>query len=380
MQVVVPKEGPGERRVALVPESVGRLADTGLRFAVQAGAGGAAGFPDAAYAEAGATIVDDAAVLYRDARVVVRVRPPAYEAPADDVARLPADSILIAFLQPLTSPGLIRALAARRVSALAMELVPRITRAQRMDALSSQATVAGYRAVLDAATELPRFFPMLMTAAGTIPPAKVLVIGAGVAGLQAIATARRLGAVVMGFDIRPVVKEQVESLGAQWVGMPMEEAEGAGGYAKEVAEEQQRRLIEHLHGIVPDVDVIITTAQIPGRPAPRLITDEMVAEMRVGAVIVDLAAESGGNCTLTRADERVERGGVTILGPTNLASTLPYHASQMYSRNVMALLQHLVADGAIRLDVEDEIIRDCLVTHGGDIVNERARAAAGATA
>ena len=376
MQVVVPKEvRPGERRVALVPESAARLVASGVAVAIEPGAGEASGFTDAAYTEAGATT--DAASGSAD--VVVRVRPPLLTG-ASEVERLREGAVLIAFLEPLTSPDLLRALAARRITSFSMELVPRITRAQRMDALSSQATVAGYKAALLGASATSRFFPMLMTAAGTVPPGKVLVIGAGVAGLQAIATARRLGAVVQGFDIRPAVKEQVESLGATWVGLEMKEAEGAGGYAAEVSEDAQRREHEHLHKLVSEADVVITTAQIPGRPAPVLITDDMVADMRPGSVVIDLAAESGGNCTLTRVDEEVRRDGVLVLGPSNLASTLPFHASQMYSRNVLALLQHLLADGAIRIDLQDEITRECLVTHEGEVVHDRARKVlAGAT-
>jgi NAD(P) transhydrogenase subunit alpha len=375
MKVVVPKETePGERRVALVPEGIARYKDPGLAFFVETGAGVEAGFPDSAFAAAGATIAGSTGDLYADAGVVLRVRPPSWSGPAADVARIPAGAVLISFLQPLTSPELLRALAARRVTAFAMELVPRITRAQRMDALSSQATVAGYKAALLAGSLSPRFFPMLMTAAGTIPPAKVLVIGAGVAGLQAIATCRRLGAQVQGFDIRPAVKDQVESLGATWVGIEMAEAEGAGGYAKQVTEEQQKREHEHLHRLVSEVDVVITTAAIPGKRAPVLITEDMVADMRDGAVIVDLAAETGGNCSLTRPDQDVHHDGVIITGPTNLPSTLPLHASQMYSRNVVALLQHLVKDGNIRLDLEDDITKGCLVTHEGEIVHAQLKA------
>jgi NAD(P) transhydrogenase subunit alpha len=378
MHVVVPKEvRPGERRVALVPEAISKLRDLGLTVSVQTGAGADAGFFDQAYADAGATIGNDGAGLLATADIVTKVRPPVHDG-ASEVDALRTGSVLIGFLQPLTSPALMRALADRNVSAFAMELVPRITRAQRMDALSSQATVAGYKAVLIAAAASGKFFPMLMTAAGTVPPARVLVLGAGVAGLQAIATARRLGAVVQGFDIRPAVREQVESLGAQWVGIEMKEAEGAGGYAKEVSEEAQRREHEHLHRLVADADVVVTTAQIPGKPAPTLITDEMVGAMRPGSVIVDLAAESGGNCVLTRPGEDVRLDGVSILAPIELPATLPLHASQMYSRNVTALLQHLVKDGNITLDLSDEITAGCLVTHGGEIVHERARAAAAA--
>ncbi len=377
MQVAVPRETrAGERRVSVVPETVSRLASSGLTFRVEAGAGEDAGFTDAAYAEAGATIAKSGANVFDGCAIATCVQPP------DDalIARLPEGMLLIGFLQPLTSPHMLRKLAARGVTAAALELVPRITRAQRMDALSSQATVGGYEAALLAASRSPRFFPMLMTAAGTIPPAKVLVIGAGVAGLQAIATARRLGAVVQGFDIRPAAKEQVESLGATWVGLEMKEAEGAGGYAKEVSEEAQKQEHEHLHRLVREADVVITTAQIPGKPAPRLITDDMVADMKNGAVIIDLAAESGGNCALTRTDEDVRAGGVLVLGPSNLPSVMPLHASQMYSRNVAALLQHFVKDGALQMDFDDEITSGCVVTHAGDIVHERVRAAVGATA
>lgn len=379
MRVVVPKESrPGERRVALVPEAVARVRELGLGVAVESDAGAAAGFTDAAYRDAGAEVVRDAAALFTNGDIVVKVRPPD-TSPPSEVDLLPAGSTLIGFLQPLAAPELIQALAARDISAFAMELVPRITRAQRMDALSSQATVAGYKAALIAAATSGRFFPLLMTAAGTVPPAKVLVLGAGVAGLQALATARRLGAVVQGFDIRPEVKEQVESLGAEWVGIQMEEAVGAGGYAKEISEDAKQREHEHLHKLVTDADVVITTAQIPGRPAPVLITAEMVDAMRPGAVIVDLAAESGGNCAVTRPDEEVQHQGVTILGPVELPATLPFHASQMYSRNIVALLQHLVKDGELHIDPEDEISSGCLVTHAGKVTNERVKALASAT-
>jgi len=373
MRVAVPRETEtGERRVALVPESVGRMTKEGVEVAVESGAGAASGFPDAAYEAAGATIAAGSDQALDGARVVVRVRPPTLA----EVGRLPRGSALIGFLRPLTSPELMRALAAREVSAFSMEMVPRITRAQRMDALSSQATVAGYKAVLIAAAASGKFFPMLMTAAGTIPPAKVLVLGAGVAGLQAIATARRLGAVVQGFDIRPAVKEQVESLGATWVGIEMEEAEGAGGYAKEVSEEAQLKEREHLHKLVSEADIVITTAQIPGKPAPILIERAAVEAMRPGSVIVDLAAETGGNCELTQPGEDVDHNGVHILGPIELPATLPQHASQMYSRNVAALLGHLIAEGELKLDLEDEITSGCLVTHGGEIMHGQAKAGA----
>jgi NAD(P) transhydrogenase subunit alpha len=371
MKIAVPTEaGQGERRVALVPESIGRLISAGSSVEVERGAGEAAGLDDAAYEAAGATIVADRRALLSKADLVLTVRP----LPDADVDALSEGAAQIGMLRPLTSPDHMRRLAARGVRALAMELVPRITRAQKMDCLSSQATAAGYKAVLIAAAGHGKFFPMLMTAAGTVPPARVLVLGAGVAGLQAIATARRLGAVVQGFDIRPAVKEQVESLGAQWVGMELAEAEGTGGYAAEVSEETQRREHEHLAKLIADADVVITTAQIPGRPAPILITTDMVDGMKAGSVIVDLAAESGGNCELTRPDEEVRHGRALILGPTDLAGGTQIHASQMYSRNVEALVQHITKDGALNIDREDEIVRECLVTDAGQIVHPRVSA------
>jgi H+-translocating NAD(P) transhydrogenase subunit alpha len=368
MKIVVPKEAAaGERRVALVPESIARLVKAGSEVAVEAGAGDAAGVDDAAYEAAGARVTAARRELLSDAGVVVGVR----QLPEGDLSELPAGAVLIGMLRPLSSPEYVRALADRKVSALAMELVPRITRAQKMDALSSQAAAAGYKAVLLAAARHGKFFPMMMTAAGTVPPARVLILGAGVAGLQAIATARRLGAVVQGFDIRPAVKEEVESLGAQWVGMELAEAVAEGGYAAEVSEETKRREHEHLHRLVTDADVVITTAQIPGRPAPVLVTRDMVDGMKNGAIVVDLAAETGGNCELTRPDEEVRHGSVLILGPTDLAAGTSIHASQMYSRNIEALVQHIVKDGALQLDREDEIVRDCLLTHDGQVVHPR---------
>jgi NAD(P) transhydrogenase subunit alpha len=367
----VPKEtSAGERRVGLVPESVARLVKSGHEVLVERDAGAHAGFAAAAYEAAGARTVNTRVDLLGEAELLVCVRP----LPESDLTTVSEGVVLIGMLRPLSAPDAMRALAERGVRAFAMELVPRITRAQRMDALSSQATVAGYRAVLIAAARHSKFFPMFMTAAGTIQPARVLVLGAGVAGLQAIATAKRLGAVVLGFDIRPAVKEQVESLGAKWVGMELQEAEGAGGYAKEVSAETQRREHEHLHKLVSDADVVVTTAQIPGRRAPVLITPDMVDAMKEGAIIVDLAAETGGNCTLTRADEEVRHGHAVILGPTDLAAGMPIHASQMYSRNVEALIQHISANGALNVDREDEIVRECLVTDGGHIVHQRVNA------
>jgi len=362
--------------VAIVPETVSRLRDLGLTVVIQAGAGQAAGFSDEAYQKAGATIEPDAGRLCSSSALLLKVREPT----AAEIRALGEGAAVIGFLQPLTSPALVRSLADRKLTGFSIELIPRITRAQTMDALSSQATVAGYKAVLLAATEANKFFPMLMTAAGTVPPARVLILGVGVAGLQAIATARRLGAVVEGYDVRPDVKEQVESLGARWVGLAMEEAVGAGGYAKEISEEAQQKAHEHLKKLVGNADVVITTAQIPGRKAPILITDDMVAGMKAGSIIVDLAADSGGNCSKTRPGQTIEIDGVTIMGPTDLASSMPLHASQMYSRNLLALLQNMVKDGALNLDMGDEITSGCLVAHGGEIINERTRAAVQASA
>ena len=355
MRIGVPREtATGERRVALVPEIVGKLVPAGFEVLVQRGAGEAASFPDAAYEEAGARLVDD----WADAEAVVKVQKPSEE----EAGRLREGQVLIGFLQPLTDPEGVERLAQLGVVAFAMESVPRITRAQPMDALSSQATVSGYKATLLAAERLPKFFPMLMTAAGTVAPAKVLVLGAGVAGLQAVATARRLGAVVTGFDVRPVVREQIESLGANWLDLGVVGEETAGGYAAELTEEQQRQQQEGLEARLPEFDVVITTALIPGRPAPKLIPASAVAAMRPGSVVVDLAAEAGGNCELTEPGEEVVREGVTIVGPTNLPSTMPFHASQLYARNVFALLHHLAPQGTLALDWEDEITAGACVT------------------
>jgi len=351
----VPREiESDERRVALVPESVPKLKASGLDIAVETDAGEAASFPDQAYADAGAELVSDAFA----ADVVVKVAKPS----VDEIARLRDGTVLIGFLEPLTDPEGVERLRSRGVTGFAMESIPRITRAQAMDALSSQATVSGYKAVLLAAERLPRFFPMLMTAAGTVTPAKVLVLGAGVAGLQAIATARRLGAVVSGFDVRPVVKEQVESLGASFLELSVRGEETEGGYARELTPEQQAQQQAELAERIADFDVVITTALIPGRPAPRLIPASSVQAMRPGSVVVDLAAEAGGNCELTDPGREITVQGVTIVGLTNLPSTMPYHASQLYSRNVTALLQLLVADGQLNLDWEDDLISGACVT------------------
>ncbi|MBA3374472.1 MAG: Re/Si-specific NAD(P)(+) transhydrogenase subunit alpha [Actinobacteria bacterium] len=358
MRVAVPREtAPGERRVALVPETVSKLREVGFEIRVERGAGVAAGFLDESYAEAGAELVDRGALL-EGAEGVVRVAKPSPE----ESEALASGIVLIGFLQPLTDAEGVSRLRERGVDAFAMESIPRITRAQAMDALSSQATVAGYKAVLLAANRVPKLFPMLMTAAGTIAPVRALVIGAGVAGLQAIATARRLGAVVSGFDVRPTVQEQVESLGAAFLDLGVRAEETAGGYATELSAAQQQRQQSALAERIPDFDVVITTAAVPGRPAPKLIPTTAVERMRPGSVVVDLAADTGGNCELTVAGEVVEHGGISIVGTTNLPSLMAYHASQLYSRNVAALLQHLAPSGELALDWEDEITAGACVT------------------
>jgi NAD(P) transhydrogenase subunit alpha len=371
MQIGVPAEVfPGERRVALVPASLAALKKAGFEVEIERGAGERAGFPDAAYAEKGArTVGRDEAFA---AGVVLQVR-------AGDVALMRPGQVVIGMADPLSSPEMARDLAARGVTAFALELIPRITRAQSMDVLSSMATIGGYKAVLLAANTLPRMFPLLTTAAGTITPAHVFVVGVGVAGLQAIATARKLGAVVEAYDVRPAVKEQVQSVGTKFVELPLEtaQAEDKGGYAKAQDEAFYQRQREMMARVVAANDVVITTAVVPGRKAPVLVTAEMVRGMAPGSVIVDLAAERGGNCELTRADETVVEHGVTILGPTNLPSTVPYHASQMYAKNITTFLLHLVKDGAIKLDAADEITRDTLIAQNGDVVHPRVRAALG---
>lgn len=362
MRIGVPAEiHAGERRVALVPESAGRLVKVGCQVAVQRGAGEAAGFPDAAYEAAGAAIVPVGDALSAD--LVLKVQRPTPE----EAAQLREGAALVSFLAPASAGDLLGALARRRVTAFAMELVPRTTKAQSMDALSSQATIAGYKAVLLGADTMSRILPMLTTAAGTLAPAKVFVVGAGVAGLQAIATARRLGAIVSAFDVRAVVKEQVQSLGAAFVELAAVEGEGQGGYAKELAEEQQRRVVAAVGEHAKGQDLVITTAQIPGKPAPRLLTAEAVRAMKPGSVIVDLAAESGGNCELTRAGEVVRERGVTVLGPVNLPAGAPQHASQMYSRNVLTFVQHLLKDGALQVDLADPITGPMCVAHAGEL-------------
>ena len=365
----------GERRVALVPSVVPALAKIGVSVLVQQGAGAAAGFTDAAFGEKGAEIAPSAADVVAKADLLLRVRmsPEGTEAGRQDLALLRPGLAVIAFLDPLNEPGLARSLAAKNVTALSMELMPRITRAQSMDALSSMATIAGYKAVLLAASTLPRMFPMLTTAAGTVTPARVFVIGAGVAGLQAISTARRLGAPVEAYDVRPASKEQVQSVGAKFVELPIEvaDAEDKGGYAKAQDESFYRRQREMMTKVVAGSDVVITTAAIPGKKSPVLVTEDMVKGMQPGSVIVDLAAERGGNCELTKADQTVVAHGVTIFGPTNLPATVPYHASFMYARNVTTFLTHLVKDKQLVIAADDEITRETLVTRDGQVVHER---------
>ncbi len=360
MNIGVPRETvDGERRVALVPEVVAKLVEAGHTVVVERGAGSAASFEDAAYEEAGATVADSA----WDAEAVVKVQKPG----AEETELLRSGAVLVGFLQPLTDREGIDRLAARGVIAFAMESIPRITRAQAMDALSSQATVGGYKAALIAADRLPRFMPMLTTAAGTVQPARVLVLGAGVAGLQAIATARRLGGVVHGFDVRPVVKEQVESLGAKFLDLGVRGEETASGYAAELTPEQQAQQQAELEKRLPDYDAVITTAAIPGRPAPKLIPATAVRAMRPGSVIVDLAADTGGNCELTEPGQEVVREGVIVVGLLNLPSEMPGDASRLYARNVQALLTHLAPEGELVLDFDDEITAGACVTRKPEV-------------
>jgi len=371
MRIGVPKEtAAGEHRVALVPEVVSKLKAKGLDVVVQGDAGADAMLTDAAFEAAGAQIAKDAAEVWHS-DVVVTIAPPDPQA----IRGLGSGSILIGFLAPLTSPQTTSALADAKATAFAMEAIPRISRAQAMDALSSQSNVAGYRAALLGAEEMGRFYPMLMTAGGTIPPAKVLVLGVGVAGLQALATARRLGARTTGYDVRPEVAEQVESLGAQWLDLGLE-ASGEGGYARELTEEERARQQQALTDAIKGFDVVITTALVPGRPAPRLVTAEAVEGMKPGSVIVDLAGEAGGNCELTVPGETVVRHDVKIVSPLNLPATMAEHASQLFARNVQALLDLFVGeDGTLQLDFDDEIVKGACIVHDGEIVNPGAKAA-----
>ena len=376
MRIAVPKEiEVCERRVALIPDTVARLVKQGVEVWIEAGAGDRAFFTDAAYEAAGAKIIADTATLWGEADILLKVSPPQER----EDGRLETDllregAVLIGFLNPLGNPSVVQQLAERKVTAISMEMIPRTTRAQSMDALSSQASIAGYKAVLIGAAALPKYFPMLTTAAGTIAPAKVFIMGAGVAGLQAIATARRLGAVVEAFDIRPAVKEEVQSLGAKFVEVKLEEeTTAAGGYAKEISEASKQRTQEVVAEHVKNADVVITTAQVPGRKAPILVTEDMVAQMKIGSVIVDIAAEQGGNCACTDPGKDIVWNGVTIIGPINLPSSMPVHASQLYSKNVTSLLQLLIKDKALHLNFADDIINGACVTHAGEIRNSRVR-------
>ena len=371
MQIGVPSEQwPGERRVAVVPASMAALKKSGIEVLIESGAGERAGFTDAAYRDKGARTVTRGEAFGADVVLQVRV---------SDLPLMRSGQVAIGMADPLGTPEIARALASKGVTAFALELIPRITRAQSMDVLSSMATIAGYKAVLLAAGSLPRMFPLLTTAAGTVAPAHVFVVGVGVAGLQAIATARKLGAVVEAYDVRPAVKEQVQSVGAKFVELPLEtaQAEDKGGYAKAQDESFYQRQREMMARVVAANDVVITTAVVPGKKAPVLVTADMVRGMAPGSVVVDLAAERGGNCELTRPDEVVVENGVTILGPTNLPATVPYHASQMYAKNVTTFLLHLVKDGAVRVDMSDEIARETLIAQAGEVVHARVRAALG---
>jgi NAD(P) transhydrogenase subunit alpha len=378
MIVGVPAETyPGERRVALVPAAVSTLAGAGLEVLVEQGAGVSAGYADAAFVEQGARTAPDRTQLFSSADMILQVHGPGANGGAgrSDLGLMRTAQVVIGLLDPLGAPEAARELAEAGVTAFALELLPRIARAQPMDALSSMATVAGYKAGLMAAEALPKMYPMMITAAGTIAPARVLVVGAGVAGLQAIATSRRLGAVVQAYDVRPAAKAEAESLGAKFVEIEMEtgDAETSGGYARAMGEEFYRRQREMMSQVVSESDVVITTAASPGSKAPILVTDEMVRRMRPGSVIIDLAAERGGNCELTRPGETVETNGVTIVGPVILPSSIPYHASQMYAKNVTAFVQNLVDDGNLRLSSGDQIIRDTLLSHRGEVVSPQVR-------
>ncbi|MBV5260235.1 Re/Si-specific NAD(P)(+) transhydrogenase subunit alpha [Synechococcus moorigangaii CMS01] len=371
MKIAVARETiAGERRVALTPDQVARLVKKGWEIAVEAGAGEGSLIPDTAYTEAGATVVGDRLSLWQGANILVKVAVPTEE----EVALLPEGAMVASLLNPLGQPEIIQRLAAKNITALGMELIPRTSRAQSMDVLSSQAGVAGYKAVLLAAAALPKFFPMLTTAAGTIRPAKVFVIGAGVAGLQAIATARRLGAIVEAFDIRPAVKEEVQSLGAKFVEVQLEEETAtAGGYAKEVSEDSKQKSQALISDHVATADVVITTAQVPGRRAPVLVTDAMIARMQTGSVLVDLAGEQGGNCEGCVAGQETKVHGATIIAPINLPATVPIHASQMFAKNMATLLQLLIPGGEINLDFTDDILDSVCVTHQGEIRNQRVK-------
>ncbi len=368
MTIAVLKEtAEFERRVALTPDVVSQLVKKELQVWVEKDAGVNANFPDSHYIEAGAKIVDNRTTILTDSDIVLAVQTP----PEEDLKQLKADAVLICFLWALQHPELVELMKSQGVSALGMDAIPRISRAQNMDALSSMSSIAGYKASLIAADTLDKYFPMMMTAAGTIPPSKALILGAGVAGLQAIATCRKLGAVVEAYDVRPVVKEQVESLGAKFVEIPLEEenTETKGGYAKELSQDSQERQKQVIHEHVKKSDIVITTALIPGRPAPLLVTKEMVADMKPGSVIVDLAAENGGNCELTEAGKTVNKDGVNIVGPINLPSQLSNHASMLYAKNMLNLLNLLIKEGATEFNFEDEILLNTTITHQGEVIS-----------
>ena len=379
MKIAVPREtAPGETRVALTPQAAGQLAGDGVEVLLQASAGEGSSIPDEAYREAGITVVPDAPSLYGQADLVLRVGRPSDE----EIEMLKPGTVLIGTLGTLSNPQLAARLAEARITAISMDAIPRITRAQSMDSLSSQSTVGGYKAVLLAANRLPKFFPLLTTAAGTVRPARGIVMGAGVAGLMAIGTARRLGAVVEATDVRPVVKEQVQSLGATFLEVEMTDeekaqAETAGGYAREMSDDYKRRQAELIAQRVSEADFVITTALIPGRPAPRLITEAMVRSMKPGSVIVDMAAEAGGNCELTEPGQETVKHGVVIIGYTNLPAMMPGSATQMYAKNISTLVAHLMRDGRLALDFDDEITRGATITHDGEVVQEATRTALG---
>lgn len=377
MKIAVPKEIiPGEQRVALTPNVIGKLVKSGFEVAIESGAGAESGYPDADYQAAGATIAAAAQELYKDAQVILKVRPPAQlpESKKSEIELYPEGAVLICFLEILRSPEIATLLAKHKITAFNMDTVPRISRAQSMDALSSQASAAGYKAVLIAAQESKKFFPMLTTAAGTIPPAKVFVIGAGVAGLQAIATAKRLGATVEGFDIRPAAKGEVESLGAKFVQVDLGEAtESGGGYAKEVSEEARKKEHEVVHQHVAAADIVITTAAVPGKKAPLLVTTDMVKDMKPGSIVLDMAVEQGGNVEGSKAGETVQVNGAKILGPLNLPSKMSIHTSMMYAKNITTLLALLVKEKQLQIDFEDEIVKGSCITHNGEIIHEQTK-------
>jgi NAD(P) transhydrogenase subunit alpha len=374
----VPKETfPGERRVAVVPDNIPRFLKAGMRIVIEAGAGQEAGFPDARYSEKGAEVVLDRTAVFRNSDIIAQVRGLGAnpEKGKEDLELLSSKHTTVSLFEPLTAKNEVEAIASRGVTSFALELMPRIARAQNMDVLSSMATIAGYKAVMISAERLSKMFPMMMTAAGTIAPVRAFVIGAGVAGLQAIASAKRLGAIVKAYDVRAAVKEQVESLGATFVELEINagDSEGKGGYAREMDEGFYRRQREMMATVVAESDVVITTAAIPGKVAPVLVTKEMVEGMRPGSMIIDLAAERGGNCELTELDKTVDSGGVSVIGPGNLPATVPFHASQMYSTNLFNFLKHLVKDGTLNPDMDDEIVRETMMTRDNQVINARLR-------